>query len=312
MVHCFVVNVELNVVDSRCILRRSLITAASGPMKTGSQNSGKDFNSYSLRSIVSTDSVIGYFGDWLACRLTGLHADWWACRLACRLTTCRLFGLQTDYRLTGLQTDWFADWLACRLTVCILTVLPTGWLWCVYVSGLYWLIEWVIISWLFHWFVNKVTGWVTDRLIGCRSSDRAAEICWFTSPLIDPLFEQHSFLSSEACLAIGAVPLNGCQKLIPFAWHANVCHVQFGTSTTTTAFVKRRCKHLTGAGAAWPVRRRCVTWTMPYSSLAGSARWGSLLLLQEAFIQRWWRCLRWTVSGVLDLQDVVALQQQQM
>lgn len=57
------VNVELNVVDSRCILRRSLITAASGPMKTGSQNSGKDFNSYSLRSIVSTDSVIGYFGD---------------------------------------------------------------------------------------------------------------------------------------------------------------------------------------------------------------------------------------------------------
>lgn len=164
MVHCFVVNVELNVVDSRCILRRSLITAASGPMKTGSQNSGKDFNSYSLPSIVSTDSVIGYFGDWLACRLTGLQTDGPADLLAdwplADCLACRLTGLQTDYRLTGLQTDWLAaDWLADWL-VCRLTALPTGWLWCVYVSGLYWLIEWVIISWLFHWFVNKVTGWV--------------------------------------------------------------------------------------------------------------------------------------------------------
>lgn len=125
MVHCFVVNVELNVVDSRCILRRSLITAASGPMKTGSQNSGKDFNSYSLPSIVSTDSVIGYFGDWLACRLTGLQtdgpadllADWpLADCLACRLTTdwlvCRLTGLQTD----GLHTDCVANWL---IVVCL-------------------------------------------------------------------------------------------------------------------------------------------------------------------------------------------------
>lgn len=156
MVHCFVVNVELNVVDSRCILRRSLITAASGPMKTGSQNSGKDFNSYSLPSIVSTDSVIGYFGDWLACRLTGLQTDGPADLLAdwplADCLACRLTGLQTDYRLTGLQTDWFADWLACSWLACRLTGLQTD---CV--------ANWLIVVCLCVWIV--LIDWVSDYFL---------------------------------------------------------------------------------------------------------------------------------------------------
>lgn len=147
MVHCFVVNVELNVVDSRCILRRSLITAASGPMKTGSQNSGKDFNSYSLPSIVSTDSVIGYFGDWLACRLTGLQTDGPADLLAdWPLADC------LACRLTGLQTDWFADWLACSWLACRLTGLQTD---CV--------ANWLIVVCLCVWIV--LIDWVSDYFL---------------------------------------------------------------------------------------------------------------------------------------------------